>query len=131
MLHQGESCAAVLWTLLSLLTLLLLLSPCSSPCPHTQEMGAQPKQNLTILSLLPYPAEEGDQQPSWDEGYTLFITEQMAVDRLNCNPDILPGYHLVLASSDSGCNIKSKTLCPAGHPSWGWWGLAVRDQPRP
>ena len=61
-----------------------------------------------LLSLLPYPAEEGGQQPSWDEGHTLFLTEEMAVERLNCDPRILPGYNVVLAKSDSGCNIKSK-----------------------
>lgn len=72
----------------------------TSPLPHNLT-------NLTILSLLPYPDPDGE-QPSWDEGYTLFITEQMAVDRLNQDPRILPGYHLVLTPSDSGCNIKSK-----------------------
>jgi gamma-aminobutyric acid type B receptor len=57
--------------------------------------------------MLPYPDPRGE-QPSWDEGHTLFITEQMAVDRLNAHEDILPGYNLTLVRSDSGCNIQSK-----------------------
>lgn len=64
-------------------------------------------QKLRILSMLPYP-DPGGEPPSWDEGYTLFITEQMAVDRLNAHEEILPGYNLTLVRSDSGCNIKSK-----------------------
>lgn len=62
---------------------------------------------LHILSLLPYPDPRG-QQPSWGEGHTLLITEQMAVDRLNARSDLLPGHNLVLVRSDSGCNIKYK-----------------------
>lgn len=69
--------------------------------------NSEDKVNLTILSLLPYPDPDGE-QPSWDEGDTLFLTEKMAIDRLNANPDILPRHNLVLAKSDSGCNIQSK-----------------------
>ena len=101
-------------SMLPWLVLLLLSHPTPHLCLLQQELQGgdttpQPtKKNLTLLSLLPYPAEEGEQQPSWDEGYTLFITEQMAVDRLNNNSNLLPGYHVVLARSDSGCNIKSR-----------------------
>ena len=59
--------------------------------------------------MLPYPDPDPDgQQPSWDEGHTLFLTEQMAIDRLNANESILPDYHLELVRSDSGCNIRSR-----------------------
>lgn len=68
--------------------------------------SGQEKQ-LHILSMLPYP-DPGGQQPSWDEGHTLLLTEQMAVERLNAHEGILPGYNLTLVRSDSGCNIKSK-----------------------
>ena len=90
--------------------LLLLCISLLPPSTHTQS-GTAPQEDslhtLHILSLLPYPDPEG-QQPSWDEGYTLLITEQMAIDRLNQDPDILPGYRLLLTRSDSGCDIRSK-----------------------
>ncbi len=105
----SSSCSASApWVVASLL--LTLLFPCCHP-QHQEEMeGRAEKENLTLLSLLPYPAdpEEGEPQPSWDEGYTLFITQQMAVERLNKHSNILPGYQVMLDSSDSGCNIKSK-----------------------
>ena len=84
--------------------LVFLLSSNSRDTARAQD---QQQQNLTILSLLPYP-DPGGEQPSWDEGYTLFLAEQMAVDLLNQDPTILPDYHLHLARGDSGCNIKSK-----------------------
>lgn len=80
----------------------------SSSSNSSNSATAEATSNLTVLSLLPYPHPEGQLQPSWDEGHTLFLTEQMAVDMLNANPDILPGYNLLLASSDSGCNIRSR-----------------------
>ena len=63
-----------------------------------------------ILSLLPYPDPEGREnlQPSWDEGPTLFIAEQLAVELINNNSDILNGYTLQLIKGDSGCNLRSK-----------------------
>lgn len=63
---------------------------------------------LVILSLLPYPDTEEGQQPSWDEGHTLFLAEQLAIDLLNARPDILPGYHLKMLRADSGCDIRFK-----------------------
>ena len=65
---------------------------------------------LYILSLLPYPNEEGREefQPSWVEGPTLFLAEQLAVELINSRNDILGGYTLKLVKGDSGCNIRSK-----------------------
>lgn len=91
----------------SSLAIWLMVSLLTEKLSATAQDSLPTGQNLTILSLLPYPDPEG-QQPSWDEGYTLFITEQMAIDRLNNNPTILPGYHLTLSRSDSGCDIRSK-----------------------
>lgn len=71
------------------------------------ETASQQEKQLHILSMLPYP-DPGGQPPSWDEGHTLLLTEQMAVERLNAHRGILPGYNLTLVRSDSGCNIKSK-----------------------
>ena len=63
-----------------------------------------------ILSLLPYPDDNPALQPSWDEGPTLFLAEQLAVEHINNRHDILQDYHLELVQGDSGCNIKSKAI---------------------
>ena len=92
------------------MTVLLVPALCTSSerlARAAARMSGEPVQKLRILSMLPYP-DPGGEQPSWDEGYTLFITEQMAVDRLNAHEGILPGYRLTLVRSDSGCNIQSK-----------------------
>ena len=65
---------------------------------------------LYILSLLPYPDDNPALQPSWDEGPTLFLAEQLAVEHINNRHDILQDYHLELVQGDSGCNIKSKAM---------------------
>ena len=66
------------------------------------------KQPLYILSLLPYPDPVGT-QPSWTEGPTLILAEQLAVDIINNRTDILSDYTLELIQGDSGCNIGTKT----------------------
>ena len=65
---------------------------------------------IYILSLLPYPDPEGRAalQPSWDEGPTLYLSEQLAVELINKNDALLCGYTLELLQGDSGCNIRSK-----------------------
>lgn len=71
---------------------------------------SQSQKILYILSLLPYPDEQGreDFQPSWDEGPTLFLAEQLAVELINNRSDILNGYTVKLLCGDSGCDIRSK-----------------------
>lgn len=74
--------------------------------------SASPPANSTIylLSLLPYPDPDGRSalQPFWDEGPTLYLAAELAVELINNNPDILNGYTLELLQGDSGCNIVSK-----------------------
>ena len=68
------------------------------------------EKTLYILSLLPYPDSEGREvfQPSWDEGPTLYLSEQFAVELINKNNSILRGFTLELLQGDSGCNIRPK-----------------------
>ena len=77
----------------------------------SSSLESAPKKTLYLLSLLPYPDPEGREvfQPSWDEGPTLFLAEQLAVELINNNrSDILNGYTLELLQGDSGCNLRSK-----------------------
>lgn len=102
--------SAVSSLLLSLLTVSLQTSSImgtssSSPVNTT---NSSISQTLFLLSLLPYPDNKGGQQPSWDEGPTLFLAEQLAIDLLNARPDILPGYQLKLRRADTGCDIITK-----------------------
>lgn len=76
-----------------------------SSCQSDSEM-----KSIYILSLLPYPDPEGREalQPSWDEGQTLYLSEQLAVESINKNDSILCGYTVKLLQGDSGCDIRSK-----------------------
>lgn len=65
------------------------------------------KKPLYLLSLLPYPDPNGT-QPSWTEGPSLILAEQLAVDIINKRTDLLPDHTLSLLQGDSGCNIKTK-----------------------
>ncbi len=71
------------------------------------ETSGTEKPSLYLLSLLPYPDPNGT-QPSWTEGPTLLLAEQLAVDIINNRTDILPHYTLRLLHGDSGCNIRTK-----------------------
>ena len=81
-------------------------------CHHQRECNSsmemrKTKKNLVILSLLPYP-DTGIFQPSWDEGPTLTLAAELAIEHINANPNILPNFNLTIVQADSGCNIKSK-----------------------
>ncbi len=67
-------------------------------------------KTLYFLSLLPYPNPSISLQPSWDEGPSVFLAEQLAVDHINNRSDILPGYQIELIQADGGCNIQNTAL---------------------
>ena len=71
---------------------------------------SQDKTPLYFLSMLPYPDTRPQYQPSWDEGPTLYIAEQMAVDHINQRSDVLANYSVVLVAGDSGCNLQTKAF---------------------
>lgn len=77
-----------------------------SACQHQ----SQDKVPLYFLSLLPYPDARPQYQPSWDEGPSLFIAEQLAVDHINQRDDVLVNYSVVLVAGDSGCNLETKAF---------------------
>ena len=65
---------------------------------------------LYLLSLLPYPDDRPNFQPSWDEGPPLIIAEDLAVDLINDRTDILRDYCLELIRGDSGCDIRTTAV---------------------
>ena len=70
------------------------------------------KLTLRLLSLLPYPDASGNPvlQPSFDEGPSLFLAAQLAVEHINNRSDILEEYRLELVQGDSGCHITAKAV---------------------
>lgn len=71
---------------------------------------SEDRVSLNLLSLLPYPDTESLLKPSWDEGPTLFLAQQLAVDHINQRSEILANYSLTLIHGDSGCNLETKAF---------------------
>ena len=65
---------------------------------------------LYLLSLLPYPDSRPTLQPSWEEGPTLVLAAQLAVELINNRSDILTDYNIELIAGDSGCDVSMKTI---------------------
>ena len=65
---------------------------------------------LYLLSLLPYPDFRPTLQPSWEEGPTLVLAAQLAVELINNRSDILTNYNIELIAGDSGCDVSTKTI---------------------
>lgn len=86
-----------------LLLVLFLLAELTRPSPDVGASG----NDLAILGLAPlyqYPP------PSWYGGAAMLSAARLAVEHVNCHPDVLPGLNLSLLEGDSGCNLVQKTL---------------------
>ena len=64
---------------------------------------------LVMLNLRTYQ-EDSAWIPRWDRGLELLPAAQVAVDRINQDPTILPGYNLELTELDTW-------TCDQGYPS--------------
>ena len=89
---------------------------CTCPRPSTadgrqqNEAGSSQSVNtrtpLYLLSLLPYPAEDGaGLSPSYSEAPSLMPALELAVTHVNARDDLLGDYELELVPGDSGCDI--------------------------
>ena len=100
-------------------------SPSSSNAaagPGTQSLAQDKNRTLYLLSFLPYPTDDDveaeresarngavNTQPVWNEGPSVYLAAKLAVELINNNPDILPGYTLELIQGRGGCNVVSRT----------------------
>ena len=80
---------------------------------------------LYLLILLPYPDPDVNStlQPSWNEGPNIAPVVELAVEQINNDSNILPGYELKLIHDDSGCEIVSRTFVSFVR------GIATSDTP--
>ena len=59
--------------------------------------------NESILQLLVIlNVQGGSEVPRWDRGLDILPAAQLAVDKINGDPNILPGYQLELLQVDTG-----------------------------
>ena len=65
---------------------------------------------LLVMLNLKTHQEDNAWTPRWDRGLELLPAAQVAVDRINQDPTILPGYNLELTELDTG-------TCDHGYPS--------------
>ena len=74
---------------------------------RVQATGTDSIRRLFLLSLLPYPDDTNT--PAWNDGPSLFLAAELAVEHINNRSDILGDYTLELIQGDSGCDISTKT----------------------
>ena len=67
--------------------------------------------DLYIVSMLPYPAQEGTHpiwQPTWMDGPDIAPVVYLAVEQINNRTDLLSNYTLHVIESDGACNIGTR-----------------------
>ena len=67
---------------------------------------------LQLLVILNLKTRQQDSAwtPRWNRGLELFSAAQLAVERINHDPTILPGYNLELIELDTGTCDQGYTL---------------------
>ena len=66
---------------------------------------------VLLLTLLPYPDVDGSSlKPYWDGGLAVLPAAKLAVEHINQDKSILPGYQVELINANGGCNILDRTL---------------------
>ena len=87
-------------TRLSVLFALLLCAVLQTHRAETASNRTRVLKLLLVLNLQQRPIE--DWIPSWDRGLEILPLAHQAIDRINRDPSILPGYNLQLLNIDSG-----------------------------
>lgn len=85
--------------------LILLFSSTIAPSLGSRtEVDA--RQELYLVLMAPYPAENPANNPSWVAGHVVGPAVQLALDEINNRSDILRDYKLVLIETDTACSGK-------------------------
>ena len=87
-------------TKLSVVFALLLCAVLQAHQAETASNRTSVLKLLLVLNLQQGPMEQW--VPSWDRGHEILPLAQQAIDSINRDPSILPGYNLELVNVDSG-----------------------------
>lgn len=63
---------------------------------------------LHVLLIAPFP--DPILQPGYDAGHTIIPSGLLAVDEINSDPSLLPGYRLKPVVGDGGCQVDEKAV---------------------
>ena len=74
---------------------------------NEEELEGQ--QEINILVLLPSEIPDSFQQPFFRDGPILRPVIELAVEQINQQKDMLPGYNISIFFENSACNLKSNT----------------------
>ena len=85
---------------------------------HFSEIDDSTSENdsttIYLLTLLPYPQPDernkASFQPAWDGGPAVLPAAQLAVNHVNQDPTMLPGYKVKLVNADDGCNVTTRAV---------------------
>ena len=87
----------------------LLLSAIVSCCYLVVSCCYARLNNIYLLTMLPYPQEDPDFQPSWLEGDNIRPALELAKDQINNSSSLLQNYTLHLVHADGGCEFVTTT----------------------
>ena len=96
----------VCWTKVVTALFLIILSTQAHPACAANTTTLR----LLVMLNLETHQEDSAWTPRWNRGLELLPAAQLAVDRINLDPTILPGYNLELTELDTG-------TCDCGYPS--------------
>ena len=96
------------------LSLLLLLVNCQMIASATRQAcpsnsSETELQKLNLLTMLPFPDQNPQFNPSWNEGLNVLPSLYLARDQINSRTDLLPCHQLDLLVVGGGCDIASTT----------------------
>ena len=98
------------WTKVYVVTVLAFLFVVLSTQVHLACATSTTTLQLLVMLNLNTHQEDSAWTPRWDRGLELLPAAQLAVDKINQDPTILPGYNLELTELDTG-------TCNYGYPS--------------
>ena len=96
------------WTQQRVWTVLLALLTWTASLSADQSSNLDPVPTLRVLLIAPFP--DPVLEPAYDGGHSLIPSGLLAVEEINNNSTMLPGYRLEPVVGDGGCNMNTKAV---------------------
>ena len=92
------------------LAILLVSVICYHLGPVSGAAEVEETKLINVLALLPFEIPGSQEQPSYTEGPILLPSAELAVDQINQQRNLLPGFYMNLTVANSACNLRDVTV---------------------